>query len=393
MADNVAFKYAVLASVSVLQPFYIDGVARKSDVGPELDFEIYPTAECVDTMRRLDLLFRRSDRQGGVTVLARVLGKTAGGDDLLRFLPASTDKLTFWMRLRNPNVLNFDELPTALDAASLYYFTNQQTDAAAPRGDLHLTKGAGGVDGNQDRLERSTENYSFHHDAEVAPGTAKVKHLLTGVEATPSTIVNNAGKSDLAFDLHALPVGRCELAIGGAVKDTFYFAPSSEPQEFGLVELVLASSLAANYRSVEPDRSLTSARPGYSIHFANRKTRWRYTVALSPNGPIAADLAKLTSDAERTQYLSHVNVISSDTTMTFSPTTATDQLLVFVSDAEIALREQYIVGAQHKPLSLSLKKNVGSSDDVVRSDLPYPSNSSIDARAAPPVFSDTFLTI
>jgi hypothetical protein len=393
MADNVAFKYAVLASVSVLQPFYVDGVARKSEAGPELDFEIYPTAECADTMRRLDVLFRRSDRLGGVTVLARVLGKTAGGDDLLRFLPASADKLTFWMRLRNPNVLNFDDLPTALDAASLYYFTNQQTDAAAPRGDLHLTQGAAGVDGNQDRLERSTEHYSFHHDAEVVPGTAKVTHLLTGVDVPPSTIVNKAGKSDLAFDLHSLPVGRCELAIGGAVKDTFYFAPSLEPQEFGLVELILASTLATNYRMVEPDRSLTSTRPGYSIHFANRKTRWRYTVALSPNGPLAADLAKLMSDAERTQYLNHVNVISTDPAITFSPTTATDQLLVFVSDAEIALREQYLVGAQHKPLSLSLKKNVGSGDDVVRSELPYPSNSSIDARAAPPVISDTFLTI
>jgi len=328
-----------------------------------------------------------------VTVLARVLGKNAGGDNLLRFLPAAAEKLTFWMRLRNPNVLNFDELPTAFDAARLYYFTNQQTDAAAPRGDLHLTKVAAGVDGDQDRLERSTENYSFHHDAEVAPGTAKVKHLLTGVEVLPSAIVNDAGKSDLVFDLHSLPVGRCELAIGGAVKDMFYFAPSSEPQEFGLVELVLSSTLAANYRMVEPDRSLTSARPGYSIRFANRKTRWRYTVALSPNGPIAADMAGM-SDPDKANYLQHVNVISTnDPTITFSPTTATDQLLVFVSDAEIALREQYLVGAQHKPLLLSLKKNVGSSDDVVRSDLPYPSNSSIDARAAPPVFSDTFLTI
>jgi len=392
MADNVAYKYVVMASVSVLQPFYVDGIARKSDVGPELDFELYPTAECVDTMRRLDLLFRKSDRVGGVTLLARVLGKTAGGDDLLRFPPTSADKLTFWMRLRNPNVLNFDDLPTAFDAASLYYFTNQRTDAAAPRGDLHLTRGAAGVSGDQDRLERSTENYSFHHDAEVAPGTAKVKHLLTGLEVLPSAIVNQAGKSDLVFDLHSLPVGGCELAIGGAVKDVFYFAPSSEPQEFGLVELALASSLTANYRMVEPDRSLTSARPGYSIHFANRKTRWRYTVAVSSNGPLATDMAGM-SDAERTQYLSHVNVISSDATMTFSPTTATDRLLVFVSDAEIALREQYLVGAQHKPLSLSLKKNVGSGDDVVRSDLPYPSNSSIDARAAPPVFSDTFLTI
>jgi hypothetical protein len=145
---------------------------------------------------------------------------------------------------------------------------------------LHLTKVAAGVDGDQDRLERSTENYSVssrrrgcarHGKGEAPPHRRRV---------LPSAIVNDAGKSDLVFDLHSLPVGRCELAIAGAVKDMFYFAPSSEPQEFGLVELVLSSTLAANYRMVEPDRSLTSARPGYSIRFAIARrdgvTRWRF---------------------------------------------------------------------------------------------------------------------
>jgi hypothetical protein len=394
MADNVAFLYAVLATVSVRQPFYVDGVARKFAVEPELDFEIYPTGECAETMRRLDIVFRRSDRNGGVTLLARVLGKTAGGDDILRFRPAPADKLTFWMHLRNPNVLNFDDLPIALDPANLYYFTNQQTDAAAPRNDLHLTEAATGVDSDHDRIRRSVENYTFRHEAEVAPDTAKVKHVLSGIEVLPSSIVNKSGKSDLTFDLHSLPLGRCDLQIGGAVKDRFYLAPTPEPREFAVIELVLASTLAANYRLVEPDRSLSSARPAYSMRFANRKTRWRYTIALSPNGPLAADIAVL-SDADKQQYLSHLNITSNDPAITFTPAAPTDRLLVFVSDADIALREQYVVvaGSQLKPLSLSLTKNVGSSNDVVRSDLPYPPNSSIDARAAPPVFSDTFLTI
>lgn len=394
MADDLAFRYVVFATLSVRQPFYADGVAGKSDAAPDLDFEISPTAECAQTMRRLDILFRRSGGIGGVTLLARVLGKTAGGNDVLRFPPAPADKLTFWMRLRNPDVVNFDDLPAKLDASTIYCFTNQQADAAAPRADLHLTHDAAAVDGAKDRIERATESYAFHHDAEVAPDAAKVRHLLSGMEVAPTSITNEAGQSDLVFDLRSLPLGRCELAIGGAVEDTFYLVPSSEPREFGLTELALAPTLAANYRLVEPDRSLTPVRPAYSIRFANRRTRWRYTIAVSPNGPLAADMAGM-SDAAKQQYLSHVNVTSNDAAITFSPAVTSDRLLVFVSDAEIALREQYVVvaGSQQKPLKLNLTKNVGSGNDDVRSDLPYPPSSSIDARTAPPVFSDTFLTI
>jgi len=392
MPDSVAFRYLTWATLTVRQPFYADGLARKHDLQADLDFDIAPTAECDDTMRRLDLIFRRSDRTAGATVLGRVLGKNAAADDLVRFTPRSADKLTFWMRLRNPDVINFDDLPTQLDSARIYYFTNQRQDAGAARDDLHLSSAANGVDANQDRIARSMESYTFHHNAEVAPGAAKVTHLLTGTELAPTSIANKSGQSDLAFDLHALPLGRCELAIGGVVKDTFYFLPSSEPQQFGLIELVLGSALDANYRIVEADRSLTSARPVYSIRFANRKTRWRYTVSVSPSGPLATDMAGL-SDADKAAYLSHLNVTTNDTAITFAPATANDRLLVFVSNGDIALREQYISSSQQKPLALSLVKNAGSGNDVVRSDLPYPLTSSIDARTAPPVYSDTFLTI
>jgi hypothetical protein len=390
--DNIAVKYAQLATVAVRQPFYVDGVARKSDAEPDLDFEFHPTAECTETMERLDILFRRAERLGGLALAARVLGKSAGGDDLVRFLPAPADKLTFWMRLRNPNVLNFDDLPTELDPARIYYFANQQTDAAAPRDDLHLTKSAAGVDGAHDRIVRSRENYRFHHSAEIASAAATVTNLLTGSEVLPTSVVNKGGQSDVAFDLRSLPLGRCELRIADAVKDEFYFAGSSEPQEFGLIELVLGSTLAANYRILEPDRSLTSARPAYTIRLPNRHTRWRYTFQLSPSGPLATEIGAL-SDAAKADFLDHLNITTNDPAITFSRTATSDREVVFVSDIEIAQSERYILSS-HKPLALTLKKHVGNNDEgIVRSDLPYPPISLIDARAAPPVFSDTFLTI
>jgi len=56
--DNVSVRYVPLATLSVRQAFYANGVARKSSGEPDLDFAIEPTAECEETMRRLDILFR-----------------------------------------------------------------------------------------------------------------------------------------------------------------------------------------------------------------------------------------------------------------------------------------------------------------------------------------------
>jgi hypothetical protein len=146
---------------------------------------------------------------------------------------------------------------------------------------------------------------------------------------------------------------------------------------------------------VEPDRSLTSARPGYLVLFRNRPTRWRYTINLLPNSPLAVEIAKL-SPAEKVTFLNDLNITTNDTAIAFTRTSTTDEEIVFVSDVEIALREKYFSSSESDPvpLNLVLKKNVSAANPVVvRSDLPYPQNSLIDARAAPPIYSDTFLTI
>jgi hypothetical protein len=250
------------------------------------------------------------------------------------------------------------------------------------------------VDGAQDRLARATANYGFHHPAVIAPGTAKVRHLLTGIELAPASVVNQAGESDLSFDLTPLAPGRCELSIGGTVKDTFYYMGRAASPEFGVIELSLDSALGANYRIVEPDRSLEAARPAYTIRFANRLTRWRYNIHLVPNGPIAGEMATLNA-ADKAAFLSELKLESDDpATLSFTQASASDTDIVFVSNADIASKEQYMSSITKLPLVLKLYKHKGGPKEaVVRSDLPHPSSSLIDARTAPPVYSDTFLTI
>lgn len=394
--DKATFKYVELATVSVKQPYYANGVCKKYQVEPVVDFELIPTDECRELMKKLDLVLRSTDRTGGFILLARVLGINGNGDDILRFPPQASDKLSFWLTLNNPNALNFDDLLTNSDSSGFYYFSNQQTDAAALRDNLHLTSAASGVSGASDYMTKSAANYRFHHTAEVAAGTAMVKHILSGMQVLPDSIINRSAQSDLLFSLSALPIGKCQLIIGGSIKNEFYFVGSPAFQVFGVIELLLSDTLASNYRIVETDRSLTKTRPTYSILFRNRKTFWRYTIHLQPNSPLSLEMNALTAP-DKADFLSKLNIVSNDTAITFTQTSASDKDIVFVSDSDLALQEKYVSGTSvnHDPLSLTLKKYIGvmAKEANVRSDLSYPQTELIDATTPSVIYSDVFLTL
>ncbi|NTW69480.1 MAG: hypothetical protein HGB23_06460 [Chlorobiaceae bacterium] len=392
--EQFTCKYAELASVSIQQPYYTNGICKKYQVNPVPDFELVPTNDCQTIMKRLDVLFRIDARSGGFIVLARIQVDT-GSDAVLRFPPQTGDTLTFWMKLRQPALLNFDELSTATDNSSLYYFTNQQDDTLALRSNLHLSSDSSGVSG-ADAVTRSEINYRYHHTSEVSAGEAKVMHILSGREVTADSIVNQSGQSDLLFILNDLPVGKCQLIIAGSIKDEFYNIGQPAFRPFGVIELSLADTLESNYRIVESDRSLTTSRPAYSILFRNRKTYWRYTIHLQPSSTLYLEMAAL-SALDKVDFLSKLNITANDTTITFTRLSATDTAVVFVSDTDLSLQEQYssTTSVKHDPLCLSLKKYIGdmAKEAVVRSDLPYPQTALIDATALPAIYSDIFLTL
>jgi hypothetical protein len=392
--DKTSCKYVELASVSIQQPYYANGICKKYQVMAIPDFELVPTNECLKVMKRLDFVFRTADSSGGFKVLARVQGES-GGDDVLRFPPQASDTLTFWMKLCQPALLNFDELPTATDSSSLYYFTNQRDDAAALRSNLYLSSDASGVSG-ADVIAKSECNYRFHHTSEVSAGEAKVQHILSGEEVTADSIVNQSAQSDLLFILNDLPVGKCQLIIAGSVKDEFFNIGYPAFRPFGVIELALAGTLESNYRIVESDRSLTAIRPAYTLLFRNRRTYWRYTIHLQPNSQLYLEMAQL-SAPDKLDFLSKLNITANDTTITFTRISATDTDVVFVSDSDLSLQEQYssTTSLTHDPLSLSLKKYIGdlAKEAVVRSDLPYPPTALIDATSLPAIYSDIFLTL
>jgi hypothetical protein len=395
--NGIQIKYAELFRLSVEQLFYQNRLYKQNKTEPELDILIVPTDDCLGVMNRLNMVFKNTSVNSGFIVLARVAGTNGSGNDLIRFPARKDDILSFLMILKNHEVISFNDLPVQFSTNSVYYFNNEVNDLAATRDDLHLSKDVTGVDGTNDVVKKSTENYRFHHTATVAQGTAKVKHILSSQFVEPTLIVNQGGQSDLTFNLSTLSMGKCELLINNISQDQFYYLEKYSGQNvFGVIELSLVSTLPSNYRIIEPDRSLVAQRPFYSITFINRKTTWRYRIRLQKISPLYLEIAAL-STADKADFISKLNIVTNDTTVTFSKDTVTDTEFVFVSDNPLLLREKYFSSTSltHDPLNLTLKKYItdATREAAVKSNLPFPITGSIDASALPQIYSDIFLTL
>ena len=394
---NILITYKALLRLSVQQLFYQNNICRQYQTEPELDMLIVPTENCLNVLKRMDLIFKNTDTHGGFIVLGRVSDKNAIDNDVLRFPFRKEDALSFLMILKNPEVINFDDLPLQSPNDVIYYFSNEITDNTATRNSLHITKGEAGVNGAEDIIRKASANYRFHHLTAVLPGTVKVKHVLSGQTVPPVLLATQNGQSDLAFNLAALPTGKCQLLINNLPADEFYYLGKyfAEPV-FGVIELLLSPTLAANYRIIEPDRSLTPERPLYIIRFNNRPTFWRYTIQLQNNSPLYLEMAAL-SPADKADFINNLNIETNDTTITFNRATATDTSFLFVSGDPIFLQEKYFssTSVTHDILILTLKKYIGdvAREVAVKANLPYPSTGTLDASTLPQVYSDIFLTI
>ncbi len=393
--NGLLVKYAELLRVSVIQLYYQNNVYRQTLVQPELDIQIIPTQDCINIMKRMSMVFKNTDVNGGFIVLANVAGTNGSGNDLLRFAAKKEDALTFLMVLKNTDVINFDDLSAQPVSDNIYYFSNEVTDAAALRNNLHLSKNASGVDGVNDVIKKSNENYHFHAAFVILPNTAVVKHVLTGQTINPASLITQVGQSDLSFNLSTFPFGKYQLLINNLpVEDFYYLGKYATQPVFGVIQLSLSSTLPSNYRIIEPDRSLAAAKPFYNIIFNNRQTLWRYTIQLQTNSPLYLEMAVL-SAPDKTDFINKLNILTNDTTITFSRTVTTDTEFVFISNSPLLLREKYFTtGVTPDVLNFKLTKYIGDAGEaVVKDHLPYAPTSNLDATSLPQIYSDIFLTL
>ena len=400
--NRLQLKYSSLFTIVIQQSFYMNNlhVAGAIDIVP--DFDIVPTPECLAVAKRLNYVIKTGNPATGLTVLARVAGTNGGGDDLLRIKPMQTDKLSFYIMLRNHHAINFNKLPLQQHPGRLYYFSNEVVDGAAPRNNLHLSLAAAGVHEVNDATRENTDNYSITLPAAAATGSF-IQHLVTGRKTGPAATISNGGSSTLSFKLAGLPPGKYKLVDGTpADRDLFYYNGSSLPSgAWGVIEIMLSPLIASKYQVIEPDFSLLPDRPAYTLLFENRLAKWRYTVKLPANSPLFKEIDTLPADADKITFLNHVNIVTNDGTITFALTmpvivSPTPTQLEFVANTALRFKEQYFSTTLiNKPLKLDLKKNIGLGPPppIVKENLPHPGTALINSLTPPDIFSEIFITI
>lgn len=395
-------KYAPLFTISVLQQYYLNNLYKDGARDIQPDFDLVPTPGCTATMNRLDYIARAGNPAAGLTVLGRVLGTNMGGDDLLRFKPVAGDKLSFYLMLRNHQAINYNTLPLTISPRRIYYFSNLVGDGAALRNNLHLSLAAAGVHETNDARREQISSYTFEQAGPVAPNSAYVRHIATNTRIEPSSHLFDGATTTLSFRLGNLSSGLCELIIGVApAVDTFYHNASALPSgAWGVVEIFLSNALAAPYQVVEADYSLLPERPVYTLLFANRPVKWRYTVKLPENSALYKEIDAIPVAVDKSNFISKINIVTNDAAVSFAllPPAAgvTPKELVFTSNAVIGFKEKYFSSTlPGKPLKLDLKKNigVGPPPPVVKANLPHPGAGLINAQSLPDIFSEIFITI
>ena len=107
------------------------------------------------------------------------------------------------------------------------------------------------------------------------------------------------------------------------------------------------------------------------------------------------------SAADKITFLTELNIVSNDSGITFTQTSASDTALEFISDTAIGLHEKYysgnapVPGLPHPlPLILTLKKYIGDAKEAaVKPNLSFPTPGNINPSNPAKIYSDIFLTI
>jgi hypothetical protein len=372
----IQIKYKELFSLEIEHSFYENKFCASYKTAPISDFQLMPTPETVLLMKRLGMIIRANPHTNGLTVFVEVKDNLNVDDYLLKVTPPNGSKLSFGMYLRNYNLLNFSDLDLKND--EILYFNNRVIDAGASRDDLHLMTDNDQVKTAKDVAKSRSSDYVFEHNTMVAMGTVKVRLLDSDKLIDPKFIQKSPTGSTLIFDLQNEPVGKCQLEIGGVVKESFYHTAALK-NLFGIVEFYFDNLMAANYRILDVNalkfNVLKSDKPLYKIKFSNRKTFWKYVIEVQDSGVLKRDLNLLPNPADKDNYVNKLVLKSNDATIIFTKTagSGTDARYVFTSNSLLDLKEKFVVNGSTQDLKMTLRKNVGTpAESDLKTSLPLP---------------------
>ncbi|MEM9820738.1 MAG: hypothetical protein AAF985_06685 [Bacteroidota bacterium] len=221
------------------------------------DFQLLPTPACQQMMQKLGLLFRSN--QYGAFVLYKFM---EGETPLIQSLEAPV-ALSFLLSLKNPNLLNYTDLP--LQSGRVQYYFSNESKQAGSEGNIRINEAdfAG--------LADVMPFVGTHFPVEVnAVGDKKVKVELSNQSG--KVLVDQVVEDQQYFHLHlgAQDPGQYRISVADQPPFRVYYEPAVHDQHFGLIELQINPK---DQRLFDKEKSCV-----FDICFKSRSTVWRYYI-------------------------------------------------------------------------------------------------------------------
>lgn len=337
----IAIIYKKIIDLQIWHDYYLGQPDALTALSADYDssnlLTIEPTPDCLQSLKNLRWVFRSQPH--GASIFASV-NKTITGEFQTQIPIDRLERLTFWLVVRDPDFMNFTNLPLEQTAAKIYYYSNLTGSEASSL--LFLTQllptydtkteytlgqlvAQGGKTQEAIKYQKSSpKNFNqkqwqdlpssqyvsaldylprqalSRSDLALAnPGdTVRVKLVdINEVETFAVELIapnQHPPGSPLAIDLNftGQDPGLYQLTRNGREVEKFVLIdPLPRRDVFGLVEISLNSSrLTPAFALIEPNAGQTLIRPKtYVIRFKNRLTRWRYNYE-HPHGFKSRDL-------------------------------------------------------------------------------------------------------
>ncbi|MGL4630583.1 MAG: hypothetical protein ACRCVT_05180 [Leadbetterella sp.] len=277
--------YKKLFDVNIQNSYYENGkFASGNSSESSSDFLVFPSEFTTSLLKEYGWVFK--SKSNSCNVMAKVKEEVPLVYSMARMIN-SKEKLTFFLKLKNPNVPSFSEVSASkLLNNKVYYFNNLKNNTDA-RNDLRLSLQDSVKE--QDMMVVRPSYFTFEHNQSILASEVKIASLDTNLPALGKVWASHSnGKTNLKIDISNLAEGRYQFVISGSIVEEFYFLKNDE-NVFGVVELYFAGT-EDNYKIVENDNTIRNIRPQYRIRLDRRKAFWRFVLNMSTNSLVSPNL-------------------------------------------------------------------------------------------------------
>ncbi len=305
----VKIKYSILFFVEILHDYYMNGQSA--------DFEIRPSSDTINYLAGQKLIYKNIGNK--LVVLIETDGDNKPVVSLSQF-----KKLSFYLKLLNPQFYNFSNVNYQAGNNQRYYFSNAyqtktgtslylSSQIAVYNSGTAYKTGDFAVNGSNDVFEaiKPSSSGDAHALNDAAywikrgkfqyvndESLVEVTSLVYTFESTPSTNFSinvfaenplsgnlelpvdtenrtfSQAQSSVQLRLEKMPKGRYRIEVNGQSKIVYLDGDALYSQVLGIVEIVNVQPASNAFSLIDGSGKLK--QPKFNIRFANRLVYWRY---------------------------------------------------------------------------------------------------------------------